>query len=63
MRIFITKYNWNDQVEEDETGGACSWSGGREKHIGYWWVSQRERDHWEDQDIGEWIILRWLFYR
>jgi hypothetical protein len=23
-------------------------------HIGYWWVSQKERDHCEDQDIGGW---------
>jgi hypothetical protein len=29
-------------------------------HIGYWWESQKERDHQEDQDIGEWTILKWI---
>jgi hypothetical protein len=28
-------------------------------HIGYWWESQKERDHLEDQNIGGWIILKW----
>jgi hypothetical protein len=27
-------------------------------HIGYWWESRKERDHWEDQDIGVWTILK-----
>jgi hypothetical protein len=28
-------------------------------HIDYWLKSQKERDHYEDQDIGGLIILRW----
>jgi hypothetical protein len=32
--------------------------GRRGMNIGYWWESQNERDHWEDQDIGRWIILK-----
>jgi hypothetical protein len=27
-------------------------------HIGSWWVSQKERDHWEYQDVGGWTILK-----
>jgi expansin (peptidoglycan-binding protein) len=32
----------------------------REKgmHIGYWWESQNERDHWEEQDVGGWTISK-----
>jgi hypothetical protein len=26
-------------------------------HIGYWWESQKERDHWEEQDVGGWTVL------
>jgi hypothetical protein len=26
-------------------------------HIGYWWESQMERDHREDQDVGgRWVV-------
>jgi hypothetical protein len=27
-------------------------------HVGYWWSSQKERDHWVDQDVGGWSILK-----
>jgi hypothetical protein len=32
-------------------------------HIGYWWEIQKGRDHWEDQDVGEWTILKWILNR
>jgi hypothetical protein len=31
---------------------------GEKRHIGYWWEIQKERDHWEDQDIGGWTMLK-----
>jgi hypothetical protein len=27
------------------------------------WESQRERDHWEDQNVRWWIILGWMLER
>jgi hypothetical protein len=32
-------------------------------HIGYWWGSQKERDHWEDQAVSERAILNWILER
>jgi hypothetical protein len=32
-------------------------------HVGYWWESQQERDHWEVQDLGGLIILNWILDR
>jgi hypothetical protein len=29
-------------------------------HIGYWWESQKERDHYEDHDVSGRIILKWI---
>jgi hypothetical protein len=28
--------------------------------MGYWWESQKERNHYEDQYVGGWIILKWI---
>jgi hypothetical protein len=30
--------------------------GQRGLHIGYWWEIQKERDHYEGQDIAGWVI-------
>jgi hypothetical protein len=32
-------------------------------YIGYRWESQKERDHWEDQDVVWWPILKWILER
>jgi hypothetical protein len=37
--------------------------GRRGLHVGSWWESQKERDHWEDQDVGGWTILKWILER
>jgi hypothetical protein len=31
--------------------------------MGYSWESQKEREHWEDQDISKWTILKWILER
>jgi hypothetical protein len=35
----------------------------RRMHIEYWWEIQKERDHWEDQDVDWWTILKWILER
>jgi RimJ/RimL family protein N-acetyltransferase len=36
---------------------------GRGMHIGYWWESQKERDHWKDRVVGGWTMLKWILER
>jgi hypothetical protein len=43
--------------------GHISRMGERRMHIEYWWESQKERDHYEDQDVGGWTILKWMLER
>jgi hypothetical protein len=37
--------------------------GRRGMHVEYWWEIQKERDYWEDQDVGGWTILKWILER
>jgi hypothetical protein len=37
--------------------------GRRGMHIGYWWEIQKKSDHWKDQDVGGWTILKWILER
>jgi hypothetical protein len=43
--------------------GHVAGMGGRGMHVGYRWECQKERDHWEDQDVGGWTILKWILER
>jgi hypothetical protein len=56
--VLFNKYNYNNQVEEDEISGACSTNGEKGKAYRLL-VGKRE----EDQDVGGWIILGWISER
>jgi hypothetical protein len=32
-------------------------------HIGYWWEIQKKRNHYEDQAVDGWTILKWMLDR
>jgi hypothetical protein len=36
--------------------GPVARMGGKGMDIGNWCKIQKERDHWENQDVGEWTI-------
>jgi hypothetical protein len=42
---------WTEHVES---------KGRRGMHIGYWWESQKERDHWEDLDVDWKDNIKWI---
>jgi hypothetical protein len=37
--------------------------GRRGMHTRFWWENQRERDHYDEKDIGQLIILKWILER
>jgi hypothetical protein len=43
--------------------GACSTNGEKKNEYRLLVECQKERDHYEDQDVGEWIILGWIMER
>jgi hypothetical protein len=43
--------------------GHVAQMGRRGIHIGYWWESRKEGEHWEDRDVGGWTILKWILDR
>jgi hypothetical protein len=47
----------------DEMGRACSTMRRRGMHIGHWWKIQTEIDHWENQDVDGWAILKCILER
>jgi hypothetical protein len=44
-------------------GRACRGTGKGVKHIGYWWEIQKNGYQYYDQDVGGWIIFRWILER
>jgi hypothetical protein len=37
--------------------------GRRENRIGYWWESQKEKDRYEDQDVGGCTIMKMILQK
>jgi hypothetical protein len=50
-------------MKDDDMGRACSTNGAKRNTYRVLVESQKERDHWEDEDVARWIILKWLLER
>jgi hypothetical protein len=53
-QILEKKWEYNEAVHQLIVG---EW-GRRGMLMRYWWESQKERDHWEDEDVSGWTILK-----
>jgi hypothetical protein len=51
------------KVRRVRWAGHVPYMGRRGMHAGFWWENRKERDHYEDLDIGGRIILRWILRR
>jgi hypothetical protein len=69
MKILKNPRTWTDSLDKQPKSSPSiiriiesrrmRWAGhvarmGEKRLIGYWWETQKERDHWEDQDVGGW---------
>jgi hypothetical protein len=54
MKKYVSTMSWAGHVAR---------MGRRGIHTGYWWEIQKERNEREDQDVGAWTILKWIFER
>ena len=54
---FILYHAKGDQIKEDEIGRTCG-PNGREIHARFWWGNLKERDNFQDLDIGGRKILQ-----
>jgi hypothetical protein len=64
MRIITSSTRIIQMIKSRRLGieRLCS-TNGRSSYKIYWWESQKKRDHQEDQEVGAWIILRWILER
>jgi hypothetical protein len=63
LKISIRINNNNNNSNNNNTSCMSNEWGSRGMHIGYCWESQKERHHWEDQDVDGCTILKWMLER
>ena len=61
MSVLLIHYCSDDNIEKNETSGACSANGGEKASTGFCWGNLRVRDHVGDPDLDGGIIIRWIF--
>jgi len=44
-------------------GRVFSTNGGEEMHTGFWWRKVREREHLEDSDLDERVLIKWVLMK